>query len=132
VLLSLGAVFVWGFQALLIGTLGYIFRGHAKANSLLALFGYAGLPSLFFLPITILNVQLDSFGFGVVYPLLALGLWLWSTFLFLKALAVSYELNTERLIVFVIVLGFLPLVGTYLLLSSFSSSFEAIGKVFFS
>ena len=128
VILSIGTLLAWAFQTLLISTLGYVFRGHAKANSLLALFGYAGLPWLFWLPITILKVQLAPFGFGLVYPLLALGLWLWSTFLFFKALEVSYELNTERLIA----LGFLPLIGLILLLLGFGNFFEVLGKVFFS
>ena len=128
VLLAIGAVFVWGFQTLLISTTGFVFKGHAKANSLLALFGYAGLPWLFWLPITLLKVQLAPFGFGFTYPFLALGLWLWSTFLFLKALAVSYELSAERLIV----LSMLPLIGLCLLALGMSTFFDVLGKVFFS
>ena len=108
--------------------MGFVFKGHAKANSLLALFGYAGLPWLFWLPITILKVQLAPVGLGFIYPFLALGLWLWSTFLFLKALAVSYELSTERLIV----LGFLPLIGICLLFLGMGNFFDVLGKVFFS
>jgi len=128
VLLALGAVFVWGFQTLLISTMGFVFKGHAKANSLLALFGYAGLPWLFWLPITLLKVQLAPFGFGLIYPFLALGLWLWSSFLFLKALAVSYELSTERLIV----LSLLPLIGLCLLALGMGTFFDVLGKLFFS
>jgi uncharacterized membrane protein len=48
--------------------------------------------------------------------------------LFFKALEVSYELNTERLIA----LGFLPLIGLILLLLGFGNFFEVLGKVFFS
>jgi hypothetical protein len=127
VLTALGAVVFWGFQTLLISTAGYVFKGHAKANSLLALFGFAGLPWLLWLPISILKVQLAPFGFGFIYPFLALGLWGWSTFLFLKALAVSYELNTERLIV----LSMIPLIGVCLLILGFGTFFNTLAKVFF-
>jgi uncharacterized membrane protein len=72
-------------------------------------------------------VQLAPFGFGFIYPFLALGLWGWSTFLFLKALAVSYELNTERLIV----LSMIPLIGVCLLILGFGTFFNTLAKVFF-
>jgi hypothetical protein len=128
VLLAIGGVLAWGFQTLLISTMGFVFRGHAKANCLLALFGYAGLPWLFWLPISLLKVQLAPFGFGFVYPFLALGLWGWSTFLFLKALAVSYKLSTERLVV----LSLLPLIGLCLFVLGVGNFFTVLGKVFFS
>jgi hypothetical protein len=123
----LGGLLVWAIHALLVGTVGYVFKGHARANSLLALFGFASLPWLFLLPLSILKTQLAAVGFGLLFPFGALALWGWSIYLFLKAISVSYALNTER----VIVLCLLPIVALALLVLGTTAFFENLTKVFF-
>jgi hypothetical protein len=123
----LGALIFWAVHALLIGTVGYVFRGHAKANSLLALLGFASLPWVFLVPLAILKTQFMAVGAGLLFPFGALGLWGWSTYLFLKVISVSYGLNTER----VMVLCLLPIVAVLLLVLGTTVFWTDLTKVFF-
>ena len=95
---AVSGTIIWGFMGLLIGLLAYAFIGQSRVGQFLTLSGLATLPWVLMGPITMLKVGLGSFGV-IIFVLLALGVWLWSVLLFALALAETYGMTPERVLI---------------------------------
>lgn len=103
-----GIVF-WVVSGSIFALTSYIFCQRGRPMTLLILTGYATLPWLF-LPVTMLFKDvLGSIG-NTIAIMGALGLWLWTTVLYLMALKYTYSLSLER----VFLAASLPLLMSFL------------------
>lgn len=96
-----GGMFGWGFMGLLVSLLAYAFTGKSKAGTFLALSGLATLPWILMGPVTMLKIGLGPVGV-VFFALLALAIWLWSVLLFALALAETYDMTPERVLIILV------------------------------
>ena len=95
---AVGGLMIWGLMGLLIGLLAYAFCGKARVAVFLTLSGLATLPWVLMGPVSMLNVGLGPVG-GLCFMLLALGIWLWSVILFALALAETYGMTPDRVLI---------------------------------
>lgn len=95
---AVGGVMLWGLMGLLIALLAYAFCGKARIAVFLTLSGLATLPWVLMGPVSMLNVGLGPLG-GLLFMLLALGVWLWSVILFALALAETYGMTPDRVLI---------------------------------
>jgi hypothetical protein len=91
-------VAVWGLAGLLISLLGYAFTGKTRVSQFLTLSGLATLPWIFMGPVSMLKIGLGPLG-ALLFVLLGLLIWLWSVLLFALALAETYEMSPDRVLV---------------------------------
>jgi len=91
-------VAVWGAAGLLISLLGYAFTGKTRISQFLTLSGLATLPWIFMGPVSMLKVGLGPLG-ALLFVILGLLIWLWSVLLFALALAETYEMSPDRVLV---------------------------------
>jgi len=91
-------VAIWSFVGLLIGLLAYAFTGKSRIGVFLTLSGLATLPWVLMGPVSMLKVGLGTVGV-MLFVLLALLVWLWSVLLFGLALAETYLMTPERVLI---------------------------------
>lgn len=89
---------IWGLMGLLISLLAYAFTGQSRVRTFLTLSGLATLPWIFMGPVAMLKIGLGPVGL-ILFVLLALGVWLWSVLLFALALAETYQMTPERVMI---------------------------------
>lgn len=111
-------VLMWFLTALSFSALAYCFRSQGKLSTILILTGYAMLPWVLLGPLVLLKQALGVVGL-ILYLVGFIGLWVWSTILFLVAIQKTYALSFDR----VLLISVLPLmllgVGVFWLLSGF-------------
>ena len=95
---GLVGVMLWGLMGLLIGLFSYAFVGKSRSKSFLTLSGLATLPWVFMGPVSLLKMGLGPVGL-VAFVLLALLVWLWSVLLFALALAETYKMSPDRVLI---------------------------------
>jgi hypothetical protein len=99
----------WLWTALTVALAAQAFTGKMQLKTFLRLSGLAFLPGLLLAPVTLL-AQGAMVGGGewgnsaaLLYSLPALLVWLWSSLLFTLALAVTYQMDGERVFLFLLV-----------------------------
>jgi hypothetical protein len=95
---AVSGVMIWAFMGVLIGLLAYAFTGKSRIGTFYTLSGLATLPWVLMGPVSMLKVGLGPFGV-IIFVLLALLVWLWSVLLFALALAETYDMTPDRVIV---------------------------------
>ncbi len=107
-LAGISGLLCWVFTGTVIATTAYVFGKNGRPQTILSLTALATMPWLF-LPVAMLFKPLGSVGYGVAI-IISLGLWAWSTILFLMAVKHTYHLTLER----VLLATSLPILMTFL------------------
>ncbi|HEY9747008.1 MAG TPA: Yip1 family protein [Oculatellaceae cyanobacterium] len=89
---------VWLLSGLVVAMLSYAFTEQTRFRTILTLSGFATLPWVFMGPISLLKVGLGAVGV-VLCALFGLSVWLWSVLLFALAIAVTYAMTAERVLI---------------------------------
>ncbi len=95
---AVAGVILWGLMGLFISLFAYAFTAQARAKTFLALSGLATLPWILMGPVSLLKIGLGPVGV-IAFVLLALLVWLWSVLLFALALAETYKMSPERVLI---------------------------------
>jgi hypothetical protein len=116
----------WLWSGLVVGLTAQAFTGKMQLNTFLRLSGLAVLPGIFLAPVMLVaqgaNLS-DWSSFAVlIYNLPALLIWIWSSLLFTLALVVTYQMDGERVFLFLlapvmVVMSFF--IGAFVLLINF-------------
>jgi hypothetical protein len=121
---ALTGLLFWLFSGAVFSITAFVFGRRGRPLTLLILTGYATLPWLF------LPVMMQFKAFGAIGNTIAifgsLGLWLWSTILYLMAIKYTYELSLER----ILLAASLPILMAFLGLSWVGGFFFNLAQFF--
>jgi hypothetical protein len=121
-----GLIF-WIFTGSVFSMAAYVFGERGRPQTILILTAYATLPWIFLPIIMLFKGFLGAIGHSIAIFAL-LGLWLWSSVLFLIALKATYNLSLER----IILVACLPILMTFLGLAWFGGFLLNTFKFFMS
>lgn len=97
------SIIKWFFMAGLLHLLAELYGGHGKASSVWVVYGAAGLPAIFMIPLQIGTSLLNTGGlYGFIAGLTALGLYVWCVILLIIGLREVHHITTGRAVLVVI------------------------------
>lgn len=114
----------WFLISAFIGLMAWTFKQECKTKQLLTLSAFSLLPWIFIAPISLF--KLGGIVGAVLYVILHLAIWIWTTILFIYAIMKSYNFPVEK----AIMVSLIPLFGAIISFSWIGSLFSTIINLF--
>lgn len=119
----ISGIIKWGFFALFVEIIACIFKKGGKFETFLTLSAFALVPWIFMGPVALLKT--GGVFFAVIGILFGLIVWVWTTALTLFAIAKTYEISSERVLLLVLV----PFLGVVIFFSWTIGFFATLIKI---